>query len=95
MTPRLGIFGGTFDPPHLGHLILAETAADTLRLDRVLFVPAADPPHKAATSIRTTADHRLAMVSLPSGTIRASHSRAWIWTARAALQRRHAAPAER
>jgi len=63
-TPRLGIFGGTFDPPHLGHLILAETAADTLRLDRVLFVPAADPPHKAATSIRTTADHRLAMVQL-------------------------------
>jgi nicotinate-nucleotide adenylyltransferase len=57
---RLGIFGGTFDPPHLGHLILAETAADSLQLSQVLFVPAADPPHK--TKLRTSAEHRLAMV---------------------------------
>lgn len=61
---RLGIYGGTFDPPHLGHLILAETAVDTLHLDRVLFVPAGEPPHKAGASIRTSVDHRLAMVRL-------------------------------
>lgn len=58
----LGIYGGTFDPPHLGHLILAETAADSLNLSTVLFVPAADPPHKAAQTVRTSAVHRLAMV---------------------------------
>ena len=50
MTPsrpvRLGIFGGTFDPPHVGHLIVARDAADALGLDRVLLVAAAQPPHK-------------------------------------------------
>ncbi|GIV80712.1 MAG: putative nicotinate-nucleotide adenylyltransferase [Anaerolineae bacterium] len=61
---RLGVFGGTFDPPHLGHLILAETAADCLALHRVLFVPAADPPHKHASAIRASAEHRLAMTAL-------------------------------
>ena len=61
---RIGVYGGTFDPPHLGHLILAETAADSLRLAQVLFVPAADPPHKAADAVRATAAHRLAMVEL-------------------------------
>ena len=59
---RLGVYGGTFDPPHLGHLILAENAADSLRLSRVLFVPAADPPHKAADTVAAAAEHRLAMV---------------------------------
>jgi len=62
-TPqRLGIYGGTFDPPHLGHLILAETAADCLGLTQVLFVPAADPPHKSEDDIRAAASHRAAMV---------------------------------
>ncbi|HLE13848.1 MAG TPA: nicotinate-nucleotide adenylyltransferase [Anaerolineales bacterium] len=46
MAIRLGIFGGTFDPPHLAHLILAGEAAYQLRLDRVLWVLTADPPHK-------------------------------------------------
>lgn len=57
---RLGILGGTFDPPHYGHLILAELAADGLALDRVLFVPAADPPHKGA--VRAPARQRVALV---------------------------------
>ncbi len=57
---RLGILGGTFDPPHYGHLILAEMAADGLSLDCVLFVPAADPPHKGA--LRASAEHRAALV---------------------------------
>jgi nicotinate-nucleotide adenylyltransferase len=45
---RIGVFGGTFDPVHLGHLIFAEQAREQARLDRVLFVPAARPPHKLA-----------------------------------------------
>ncbi len=48
---RIGIFGGTFDPVHFGHLILAETCREVLRLDQVLFVPASDPPHKPGARI--------------------------------------------
>jgi len=62
-VPRLGVFGGTFDPPHVGHLILAETACDTLGLAAVLFVLAADPPHKQNLSL-TAVEHRLAMLHL-------------------------------
>lgn len=43
---RIGVFGGTFDPPHVGHLIVARDVAEALDLDRVLLVPAARPPHK-------------------------------------------------
>ena len=60
---RIGILGGTFDPVHMGHLVLAETARDTLRLDRVYFVPAADPPHKQGQVIAPK-DDRLAMLEL-------------------------------
>ena len=48
---RLGIFGGTFDPPHIGHLVLAETVRDALSLDEVRFIPAADPPHKDVSTL--------------------------------------------
>jgi nicotinate-nucleotide adenylyltransferase len=58
---RIGIYGGTFDPPHIGHLMLAECAADALQLSRVLFVPAADPPHKRAKVVLASG-HRVAMV---------------------------------
>jgi nicotinate-nucleotide adenylyltransferase len=58
---RLGVFGGTFDPIHLGHLILAEFVRDSLRLDQVLFVPAAVPPHKRDVSI-ASAKHRCEMI---------------------------------
>lgn len=60
---RIGIFGGTFNPPHVGHLILAETAVDTLGLDKIYFTPAADPPHKLGMP-RASVEHRLAMVEL-------------------------------
>lgn len=60
---RIGLFGGTFDPPHWGHLILAEVAADTLALDEVWFVPAADPPHKRDRYITPVSD-RLMMLNL-------------------------------
>ncbi len=57
---RMGIFGGTFDPVHLGHLRAAQEAADKLELDRVLFIPAGCPPHRRAP--QASAAHRLAMV---------------------------------
>lgn len=63
MSERLGLFGGTFDPPHLGHLALAEWARERLRLDRVVFVPAGDPPHKRGRIV-TRAATRLAMTEL-------------------------------
>jgi nicotinate-nucleotide adenylyltransferase len=58
-----GIFGGTFDPPHLGHLIVARDAALALGLDRVLFVPAASPPHKQGVQM-TPARQRAQMLEL-------------------------------
>ena len=48
---RLGIFGGTFNPIHWGHLVLAETARETLALDRVVFIPTRHPPHKRASHL--------------------------------------------
>lgn len=63
-TPvRIGIFGGTFDPVHLGHLILAEQAREQAALDEVWFVPAARPPHKAGRPITPFA-HRAEMLRL-------------------------------
>jgi len=60
---KLGVLGGTFDPPHVGHLILAEEARTSLQLERVLFVPAGDPWRKAGQHV-TPAEHRLAMLRL-------------------------------
>jgi nicotinate-nucleotide adenylyltransferase len=59
----IGIFGGTFDPPHLGHLILAAEAHAQLDLDRLLWVLTPDPPHKREQSIAPL-EHRLAMLKL-------------------------------
>jgi len=60
---RLAMFGGTFDPPHVGHLALAEWARERLALDRVVFVPAGRPPHKRGPRVSSAA-HRLAMTRL-------------------------------
>ncbi len=62
--PRLiGLFGGTFDPPHIGHLILAAETHAQLGLDQLLWVLTPDPPHKQGQPI-TPLEHRLAMVEL-------------------------------
>jgi len=58
---RVGLFGGTFDPPHLGHTILAAEAFKQLDLTRLLWVLTPDPPHKGGQAI-TALDHRLEMV---------------------------------
>lgn len=58
---KLGVFGGTFDPPHLGHLIAAQELYRQLGLDRLLLVPAAVPPHKLDREI-TAGDVRMAML---------------------------------
>ena len=60
---RLGILGGTFDPVHRGHLVLARAARDEMGLDRVLFIPAGQPWRKADGDV-TSADQRLAMLRL-------------------------------
>lgn len=61
--PRYGVLGGTFDPPHLAHLVVAQEALIRLGLDRVYFVPTGQPPHKIGRPISPAADRR-AMVEL-------------------------------
>lgn len=61
-SPRLGLFGGTFDPPHLGHLVVAVNVRFELRLDRVLLVVAGEPWQKVGTRTITPGPARLAMV---------------------------------
>jgi len=60
---RLGIYGGTFDPVHFGHLLLAESAREQLRLDEVWFMPAAVPPHKREREL-SSAKQRVEMLEL-------------------------------
>lgn len=60
---RIGFFGGTFDPPHNGHLMIAHKAIDELGLDEVNFVPSRQPPHKRDEKI-TPIEHRVEMVRL-------------------------------
>lgn len=60
---RVGVFGGTFDPIHLGHLAAVQDAAWSLGLDRVLFVPNRQPPHKQGATV-SSVDDRVAMVRL-------------------------------
>jgi len=60
---KLGVMGGTFDPVHVGHLAVAEEAREVLGLERILFVPAGQPPHKPAREV-SAIEHRVAMVEL-------------------------------
>jgi len=60
---RVGVLGGTFNPVHAGHLIMAQDAYELFDLQRVLFVPSAQPPHKPQKEL-LSAQHRLAMLEL-------------------------------
>jgi nicotinate-nucleotide adenylyltransferase len=60
---RLGVFGGSFDPVHFGHLLLAEFCREQCSLDQVSFMPAAVPPHKQERTL-TPGEHRLEMLKL-------------------------------
>jgi nicotinate-nucleotide adenylyltransferase len=62
----VGLLGGTFDPIHVGHLAVAEEAREALGLERILFVPAGQPPHKPGRPI-SAPEHRVAMVELAIG----------------------------
>lgn len=61
--PRVGVFGGSFNPIHFGHLLVADEICEALDLDRVLFVPASQPPHKPASDLAPVR-HRLEMTAL-------------------------------
>lgn len=61
---KIGLFGGTFDPIHNGHIHIARAFADELALDMVVFLPAGNPYHKKEEQTRTDARHRLAMTEL-------------------------------
>lgn len=65
LNPRsqVGVFGGTFDPVHIGHLIIAEIMRHRLSLDRVIFLPAGVPPHKPGRVVSAN-EHRLAMLAM-------------------------------
>jgi nicotinate-nucleotide adenylyltransferase len=63
LAKRTAIFGGSFNPIHYGHLLVADQVVEILGLDRLLFVPAAAPPHKSLRAL-APAEHRLAMVKL-------------------------------
>ena len=61
---KIGIYGGSFNPPHLGHLTAAVSAAAYLKLDKLLFIPAGIPPHKKLAENTPAEEHRLAMTRL-------------------------------
>jgi nicotinate-nucleotide adenylyltransferase len=63
--PRIGIFGGRFDPPHAGHVAVAGAAMRQLRLDRLLVVPSRQPPHRDAGTTPPEIRHAMAVAAFP------------------------------
>ena len=67
---KIGIYGGTFDPPHLGHMEAARAAVAALGLDKLIFIPAKQPPHKTLSAESAAAEQRLAMTRLMADGLR-------------------------
>lgn len=63
MKKRIGLFGGTFDPIHIGHLLMARAALEQMRLEKVIFIPSFSPPHKKTPTLFSPQD-RLSMVRM-------------------------------
>lgn len=61
---KVGVLGGTFNPPHFGHLIMAEQIKDQLDLDKIMFLPTAEPPHSSAIKTTISSDKRVQMLEL-------------------------------
>lgn len=61
---KVGILGGTFNPPHMGHLIMAEQVKDQLDLDKIFFMPTAQPPHSSVTKTTIASEKRVQMLEL-------------------------------
>lgn len=61
---KVGILGGTFNPPHLGHLLIADQVRDQLDLDKILFLPTAEPPHSSVSKQTIASDIRVDMLDL-------------------------------
>ena len=61
---KIGVYGGSFNPPHLGHVRAAQACKQALGLDRVLVIPASIPPHKQLTSSSASPEERLALTRL-------------------------------
>ena len=68
---KIGIYGGTFNPPHLGHLTAAAAVIATLKLDKLLLIPASIPPHKDLPAGSATAEQRLEMPCRGAGDLNA------------------------
>ncbi len=61
---KVGVLGGTFNPPHLGHLIIADQVRDQLDLDKILFLPTAEPPHSSTEKKTISSDIRVELLDL-------------------------------
>lgn len=71
---RIGLMGGTFNPPHMGHINAARAAKDELSLDRLIFIPTGTPPHKEMAEMSATTKQRLEMTYLAAKTLGAEVS---------------------
>ncbi|MBE6966303.1 MAG: nicotinate (nicotinamide) nucleotide adenylyltransferase [Ruminococcaceae bacterium] len=71
---RIGLMGGTFNPPHMGHINAARAAMDELSLDRLIFIPTGTPPHKEMAEMSATTKQRLEMTYLAAKTLGAEVS---------------------
>lgn len=76
---KIGIYGGTFDPPHIGHIAAAKAAMETLALDRLLLIPTFIPPHKALPAGAASPAQRRDMAVLATAEL-GKKPRCWTWS---------------